>query len=297
MRWAVPPLLLSLGAAASAQDGAEPARHRLEHRATEGQVVTVEQLTTKVLRYRFRRVAGGEGPEGEVKTEVEHVERRLHTDTVRAAAGGRPTRLDRHVQAHTTASEIRPSGQRTAEQKALHGRRLLLAREGDGVTARWLAATPQGEAVPGAEADPPPVPAPAGFLPPAPVAESEGWALTEPAVRAVLGEGWRDLKVREARATLATVVRDGERRLARIEVRLAWVATHEGVMVFEASLAGPLVLDLAASRLVRADLAGTLRITTGPEARARAVADTEVEGTLAMRWRFEYPEKRGASDE
>lgn len=269
-----------------APDALAPERHRIVHRVAQGQVTTIEHLTTKVLRYRFRRVEGGEGPEREVPAEVEHLERRQYTDTIRAAADGAPTRIERHVHAHTTASEIRPSNQRTAEQKALHGRTLWLTREGAGPAARWRATTAAGEPVPGGAADPPPVPALAGFLPSDPVAVGEAWTLDATAVRAVLGDGWRDLEVREGRASLHAVVTDGPRRLARLEVRLSWVAAHEEVLVLEAALAGPVVVDLQAARLVRADLHGTLRVTTRPEARTRGVADTEVEGTLAMRWRF-----------
>jgi hypothetical protein len=290
-RWLPVALLAGWAGGANGQDrgpdppAAAPERHVLAHRVEAGQVLTVEQLTTKVLRYRFRGVRGGEGPDREVPAEVEHVERRLHTDSILAAAEGRPLRIERHVHAHTSASVIQPGGQRTAEQKALHGRTLRLTRASDDPAAEWSVATAAGEPLPGASAEHPPVPALVAFLPRAPVAVGEAWAIDRGALRTVLGGPAEALEVREGRATLAAVVPDGPRRLARVEVRVAWSAPHERLFVVEADLAGPLVVDLTSRRLVRGDLAGTLRITTRPEARSEGVAETTVQGTLAMRWR------------
>lgn len=303
IRAAAWPAVLGLAAVAAAQDPPPPGpappgpvaqtderakpRWRVAHRVHEGLVYSVEEIRRKHLRYKLGNVAGEDGKAKEVPAEVERVSRESWTDTVRGAANGAPTKLERHYHARTAYERHHTTTQDVQVRRPLHGRTLELRREGGVVRAKSLT----GEDLKAEDsAELRLLPGIVAFLPEQPVAVGDRWRLNARAVNRLLGDAAAGgtTTVSAAFGSLEAVtdqdVGNGVRhRVATLQVEFALATRLRPDLMLVSKLRGTIAVDLTAESLLRAQLTGTLTATSDAKTIAAGAVSVEVNGEVDIR--------------
>ncbi|MHC5018756.1 MAG: hypothetical protein ACYTGX_01335 [Planctomycetota bacterium] len=273
-------------AAPPAPPAEAPARVRIVHKVHEGLVYSVEEIRRKQLRYTMGNVAGADGKAVEVPAEVERVSREAWTDTVRATAGGVPTRLERHYHARTAYERHKTTTQEVQLRRPLHGRTVELRTTDQGVRVKAMTGDElAAEDTAGLRL----LPAVTAFLPAQPVAVGEQWRLDRRAVARLLGDGASaGTRISDAYAALREVrvetLKPGLRhRIAVLAVRFTIATTLRSDLVLTSTLRGTIRVDLTAEQLLRADLTGSLEAASDPSRLTGSEVTVELKGEVAIR--------------
>lgn len=240
---------------------APPARELVTHAVTKGDHLSFDWIRRKTLHYEFAGVEGA--PDGKVVADVEHVAREAWTDRMLEAADGRPTFVERHVEMALTYERHHATAQAVQTRGALSGQTVRVRAIEGGCVVETLDGKPVA-GVPGVTLEP----AVCALLPTGPIAPGETWVPGADAVARLLATDGETadatVRVTKAEGRCEAIEPEGGRRVARLGLTLALVATVAGGVSLEATLTGTARVDCTARRLERIDLAGPVTLASPP---------------------------------